>query len=112
MYAILQEDFDLQIAWATVEEETYEESYGANDEVRAKLVDSLVFASANKKYSKLNVKFVIPDSLDSRYILKHTPYLDYTGNEAQPEQNLYLVTGLLVRARSTQLAKRSKVSGA
>ena len=110
LYALLQEDFDLEIVCATVEEDKYEVIGTGLDQFRAELVDSLVFSASNKKYSKLYVKFVIPDSLNSAYILRNTPHEDYTGNEAQPEHNVYLVTGLLVRARSTQIAKRSKVS--
>ena len=44
-------------------------------------------------------KLVIPNNLDSDSLLDYTPYAEHTGNEAQAEESVYVVAGLLVRRK-------------
>ena len=44
-------------------------------------------------------KLVIPNNLDPDSLLDYTPYAEYTGNEAQAEESVYIVAGLLVRRK-------------
>ena len=92
--------------WRTVEEETYENGDG-DDEGRV----GLTVCDLNQKYSDLKVKFVV-NHLREQSRVQHTPSEGYTGNEAQAEQNVYLVMGLLIRAKSNQQSKRRKLSHA
>jgi hypothetical protein len=45
------------------------------------------------------VKLVIPSQLDYDRLLDYSPYLQYTGNESQAGETMYLVTGLQVRGQ-------------
>ena len=86
-----------------MEEETYENGDG-DDEGRV----GLTVCNLNQKCSDLKVKFVV-NHLREQSRVQHTPSNGYTGNKAQA---VYLIMGLLIRAKPNQQSKRRKLSHA
>ena len=45
------------------------------------------------------IKLVIPNNLNPDSLLDYTPYIEYTGNESQADETVYIVAGLQVRRK-------------
>jgi hypothetical protein len=52
----------------------------------------------NKK-AKRSQLVIIPNTMNYESVLDYSPYIEHTGNQAQPASKVYLVTGLQLRRR-------------
>ena len=100
LYALLQEEFDVEIVSAVVNR--WRDYDDKEDRVDVKFIDGLEFHTQQHKCDAMHMKFAIPGQSDNHHhVLIDVPYIEYTGNESQQPQYMYMTTGLLVRRKNT-----------
>ena len=100
LYALLQEEFDVEIVSAVVNR--WRDYDDEEDRVEVKFIDGLEFHTQQHKCDAMHMKFAIPGQSDNHHhVLIDVPYIEYTGNESQQPQYMYMTTGLLVRRKNT-----------
>jgi predicted 2-oxoglutarate/Fe(II)-dependent dioxygenase YbiX len=102
LYEVLQGHYEVQVVYCSVfhcdaaeeDDQGFIDDNHEHEEVSAKL-----FTSFEEEGGECTgkVKVVIPSQLDYDRLLDYSPYLQYTGNESQAGETMYLVTGLHVR---------------
>jgi predicted 2-oxoglutarate/Fe(II)-dependent dioxygenase YbiX len=94
LYEVLQDHYEVQVVHCSIH---YQNGYSRYDGMQ--VCASLFSSFEDNDGPSENTKLVIPTQLDSDRILDYTPHIEYTGNESQAEETVYVVTGLQVRRR-------------
>jgi hypothetical protein len=111
LYELVKDVYDAQVVACTVNMD-YMPDDGEGRGVTASLFTSFTLPeiaesddsdfepAAKRAKTSARPKFLIPAPINAESVLAYTPYLEYTGNEAQTETAVYLVSGLQLRKRA------------
>jgi len=105
LYDLLSEQFDVEVVAATIFRR-HDPQFAEVHCVQGSMFSPAVVEKAlrlnedtdapRKRYrvDMSGTKLVIPNLLNSDNVLDYSPYMDYTGNESQAEETVYIVAGL------------------
>jgi len=116
LYELLSEQYEVQVVAATIYRSYF---YGDGNEntiygdlfTPAKVASALVSLKDGDAYSYVppekrqktdaapKTKIIIPNHFHEDSVLDYSPYIEYTGNESQAEETVYIVAGLQVRKK-------------
>eukprot|EP01032_Pedospumella_encystans_P009876 gene9876-11590_t len=85
---------------------TEDYKYSCSNDVDGSVVDLQYSQSRGNSVYQLGrreTELVIPVNVETSVVLHHKPYQYHVGNESVAEETMYLVTGLQVRKRSTEV---------
>jgi hypothetical protein len=108
LYELLQDTYDTKVVACAVNMVNYEvvkeerevvASLFSSFDLPAKAKKSNSDAPPAKQATAERTKFLIPAPLNADSVLDYSPYIERTGNEAQAETAVYLVSGLQLRKR-------------